>query len=84
MLLYILYIYIYIYICSWLSVITTFLKHLKSLTATDLFSYQFLITDYEISYRFVGYRLWVGYMNIPRYRYLGPPTAIDNGIVVIH
>jgi hypothetical protein len=36
------YLYCYIlYICSWLSVITTFLKPLKSLTVTDLFGYQF-------------------------------------------
>jgi hypothetical protein len=54
-----LYYYIYlIYICSRLSV-TAFLKPLKPLTATDLFGYRFLITDYKIGYRFVGYRLSV-------------------------
>ena len=59
---------LYSYIYSWLSVIIAFLKSLKSLTVIDLVDYQFLITDYEISYRLsvnVGYRLQVGY-NRPR------------------
>jgi hypothetical protein len=47
--------YIILYICSRLSVITAFFKSLKPLTATDLFGYLFLITNYKIGYRFVGY-----------------------------
>ena len=53
--------YIYIYIYNRLLVIIAFLKPLKPLTAIDLVGYQFLITDYEIGYQFVGYRLQVGY-----------------------
>ena len=49
---YLRYIFIFILLLySRLSVITAFLKPLKSLTATDLFGYRFLITDYKIGYR---------------------------------
>ena len=41
---------------SRLSIITALLKSLKPLTTTDLFGYRFLITDYEIGYRFIGCR----------------------------
>jgi hypothetical protein len=51
--------YSYKYIYSRLSVITAFFKSLKPLTATDIVGYRFLITNYEIGYRFVGYRLSV-------------------------
>jgi hypothetical protein len=47
--------YLYYYIYSWLSVITTLLKPLKPLTATDLVGYRFLITDYEIGFSVIGY-----------------------------
>jgi hypothetical protein len=49
----------YYYIYSRLLVITAFLKLLKPLTATDLFGYRFLITNYEIGYLCVDYRLSV-------------------------